>query len=152
MCDDIYAIKPFDLQDVMTTHYHALDFKGEEDKSTSFWNHNKWKTRQLLDKENLPHMNYTTHYPKHYEFSKLKEMCDKYDMTKESYVIEDVYFNLYEHDKPILDSNIRLGIWNKKIYEEEFEKALSNQQIKFVCNSVDGWCKELFKSLEKIIR
>lgn len=149
--DDVYAVKPFCLKDLIATHYHSLSFQGEEDKPTSYWRHDKWKTRQLLDREGLPHINYTTHFPKYYEFNKLKEISDKYNLYSESYVIEDIYFNYFNHDDPILDSKVRLGIWDKRIYEEEFEKALLDQNIKFVCNSVEGWSRDLENSLEKIV-
>lgn len=72
-------------------------------------------------------------------------------MQNESYVLEDIYFNYFKHEEPILDSEIRLGIWNKQIYKQEFQKALNNPNIKFVCNSVEGWSKELENDLEIII-
>ena len=74
MTDDEYAIKPFDLKDIMKTYYLSTNFIGNEKQPTSYWNYDKWKTRQLLDRENLPHINYTTHYPCYFEFKKLKEI------------------------------------------------------------------------------
>jgi hypothetical protein len=73
-------------------------------------------------------------------------------MLNESYVLEDVYFNYFKHEDPILDSKIRLGIWSKEIYERDFQKAIENPNIKFMCNSVEGWCKELEDDLEKIVK
>lgn len=151
MVDDNYPIKSFDLNDITVTHYHSSSFVGNEHQPASFWNHDKWKTRQLLDKENLPHINYTTHYPCYFEFNKIKEIWDRYDMRNESYVLEDIYFNYFEHDEPILDSTIRLGIWNKVIFEKNFRDAILNPSIKFVCNSVDGWSDELSISLGSLI-
>lgn len=151
MADDIYAIKPFVLEDITTVHYHSSEFIGKKDSPSSYWSHDKWKTRQLFDKENLPHINYTTHYPYWYEFSKLSEIWNKYNMREESYVLEDVYFNYYKHEEPILDREIRLGIWNKDIYKNEFQNAVDNPSIKFVCNSTNGWSKELENDLEIII-
>jgi len=151
MVDDNYAIKPFNLEDIITTHYHSLSFNGTKEHPTRFWNHDKWKTRQLLDKENLPHINYTTHYPRYFEFSKLKEIWDKFNMDNESYVLEDIYFNYFNHEEPILDSTIRLGIWNNDIYKKDFQNAIENPDIKFVCNSVQGWSRELENDLKKII-
>ena len=72
-------------------------------------------------------------------------------MNKESYVLEDVYFNYYNHAEPILDSKIRLGVWDNSIYNREFNNAIANPDIKFMCNSVEGWSKELEDSLYKII-
>ena len=77
MVDDNYAIKPFRLEDITTVHYHAPSFTGNEKAPASYWAHDKWKTRQLLDKENLPCINYTTHYPCYFEFKKLNEIWNR---------------------------------------------------------------------------
>jgi hypothetical protein len=151
MNDDFYAIKPFDLEDITTTHYHALDFTGNESCPTYFWNHTKWKTRKLLENEQLSHINYSTHYPYFLEFKKLNEIWSRFNMLNESYVLEDIYFNYFPHKEPVLDSTIRLGIWNNTIFKNEFQKAVENPNIKFVCNSVEGWSKGLEEALEKIV-
>ena len=149
--DDEYAIKPFELIDITKIYYHSKEFFGNEKSPTSYWSHDKWKTRKLLDKENLPHYNYTTHYPCYFEFKKMEEIRKKYNLLEESYVFDDIYFNYFKHEEPIKDDEIRLGIWNNKIYEEEFQKALDNPNIKFCCNSVEGWSKNLENSLELLL-
>ena len=73
-------------------------------------------------------------------------------MLEESYVFDDVYFNYFNHEEPILDSTIRLGIWNNNIFKKDFQNAVNNPNIKFMCNSVEGWSKELEDDLEKIIQ
>jgi hypothetical protein len=82
----------------------------------------------------------------------MEEIRKKYNLLEESYVFDDVYFNYFKHEEPILDSEIRLGIWNKAIFENDFQKAVENPNIKFMCNSVDGWSKELENNLEIIIK
>ena len=149
--DDEYAVKPFELSDITKTYYHSSAFTGNEKSPKYFWNYDKWKTRQLLDKENLPHINYTTHYPCYFEFKKMNEIRKKYNLLEESYVFDDVYFNYFKHEEPILDNEIRLGIWNNDIFKNDFQKAVDNPNIKFMCNSVEGWSKELEESLNKII-
>ena len=67
-------------------------------------------------------------------------------------MFDDVHFNYFKHEEPILDSEIRLGIWNKKIFENDFQKAVENPNIKFMCNSVEGWSKELENNLEIILK
>ena len=150
MTDDEYAIKPFDLKDVTSVFYHSASFIGCEPCPTSFWRHDKWKTRQLLDREHLPHVNYTTHHPYFMEFKKLDEIRKKYNLLNESYVFDDIYFNYFKHEEPVLDSKIRLGIWSKGIFQAQFQKAIEDPNIKFVCNSVEGWSKELETALENI--
>ena len=152
MVDDNYAIKPFTLEDITTIHYHSNNFNGQKEKPTNYWNHDKWKTRQLLEILHLPHYNYTTHYPCYLEFDKLKEIWDKFDMRHYSFVLEDIYFNYFSHDTPILDSTIRLGIWDNDIYKRDFQNSVKNADIKFMCNSVEGWSKELEDDLWKIIK
>lgn len=151
MCDDYYPIKLFELKDIYTVHYHCSSFVGEKDAPTTYWNHDKWKTRQLLDKENLPHINYTIHFPCWFDFSKLNEVFDKFNLREESYVLEDIYFNYFKHPEPILDSEIRIGVWDFETFKNNFQKAINNPNIKFACNSVKGWSKELENSLEAIV-
>lgn len=150
MVDDNYAIKPFELNDITAIHYHSLSFTGCEKCPTSFWRHDKWKTKQLLDKENLPNLNYTTHYPCYFEFKKLKEIWNKFNMMNESYVLEDIYFNYFKHEEPILDNEIRLGIWDMEIFDNEFNNAIENPNIKFMCNSEKGWSYELEEKLREL--
>ena len=56
-----------------------------------------------------------------------------------------------EHEKPIKDDEIRLGIWNYNIYKRDFQKALEKPNIKFMCNSVEGWSKDLENDLRSLI-
>ena len=149
--DDEYAVKPFELSDIKRIYYHNTTFFGNEKCPKSYWNYDKWKTRQLLDREGLPHINYTTHYPCYFEFKKMDEIRKKYNMLNESYVFDDVYFNYFEHEEPVLDNEIRLGIWNNYIFKNDFQKAVANPKIKFMCNSVEGWSKELENELIKIV-
>lgn len=151
MADDNYAIKPFEICTMLQTYMHSDSFTGSKDLPSNFWKHDKWKTRQVLDQWKLPNINYTTHFPCYFEFEKLKELWDRYDMRNNSYVIEDIYFNTYEHDEPKLDSTIRLGVWSKDIFEKDFDAAVQDPNIKFVCNSVEGWSPELEEALGKII-
>jgi len=151
MVDDNYAIKPFCLAEILSIHSHASDFTGEKEAPTYFWKHDKWKTRQLLEKERFSHINYTTHFPCYFEFEKLKELWDKYDMRNNSFVIEDIYFNSFRHEVPIPDDKIRFGVWSKKGFDEELSAAIADPNIKFICNSVEGWSPELERILERII-
>jgi hypothetical protein len=149
--DDIYPIKPFDLEDITTVHYHSKSMDGSDKLPlTSFFN-NKWKTKQLLIDNNLPYLSYTTHYPIYYEFSKLTEIFNKFNMREESYVLEDLYLNYFKHDEPVLDKEIRFGVWSYEIYKNELQNALNNPNFKFACNSVEGWSEELENDLLKIV-
>lgn len=151
MVDDNYAIKPFSIDEMITVHKHRPSFTGEESAPTSFWRHDKWKTRQLLDANNLPHINYTTHFPCYFSFERLKALWDKYDMRNNSYVVEDIYFNTYPHEEPVQDGTIRYGIWGPKQMGAPLEAAIASPNIKFLCNSVEGWSLELEQILSNLI-
>lgn len=151
MVDDNYAVKPFHINMMTQPYKHSSSFTGSQKSPTNFWSHDKWKTRQLLDEENLPHINYTSHFPCYFDFENLKAIWDKYDMRSHSYVIEDLYFNTYAHKEPEIDKTVRLGVWNKDIFENDFKSAMQNPDIKFVCNSTKGWSPELEEALGKII-
>lgn len=125
--------------------------RKERDAPASFWRHDKWKTRQLLDREGLPHVNYTSHHPYYLEFRRLREIWDRFNMLEESYVLDDVYFNYFSHEDPLPDTTVRLGVWNRDIFERDFENAVADPDIKFVCNSVDGWSRELEAAIDRIV-
>jgi hypothetical protein len=87
----------------------------------------------------------------YFNFNKLKEIVHKFKLEKESYVLENIYFNYFEHDDPVQVDSIRLGIWNNDIFKNKFKDAVNDPNIKFVCNSVQGWSKELEVELNNLI-
>jgi hypothetical protein len=121
-----------------------------ESLPTSFWKHDKWKTRRLLDANDLPHTNYTTHFPCYFNFDNLRLIWDRFGMRDESYVPEDVYFNVFGVSTPIPVNTIRYGIWGPDKMGEPLEAAIANPSIKFLCNSVEGWSLQLEATLQKI--
>lgn len=151
MSDDFYAIKQFDLNDIKTIYFLNTTFTGNIKAFAFIWDRDKAKTRELLNAEKLPHYNYTIHFPCWFEFKKLKEIWDKFNMRNESYVLEDIYFNYFKHDKPIHINNIRLIIYNKEIFDNEFNNAINNPNIKFIVNTISGWSKNLEEELYKFI-
>lgn len=149
--DDIYAIKPFTLNDIITIHYNKDIIEGSERAPESYWLHDKWKTKQLLDREKLPHINYATHFPCYFEFDRLKEMWDKYNMREESYAYEDIYFNSFPHSRPVLDSEIRYIIYNISTSLNELPTMVEKPNIKFINNTISGWSRKLEEYLNNII-
>lgn len=150
MVDDDYAVRPFYIYELKNIYIHATTFTGDETTPTWFWKHDKWKTKQLLSKEHFPCRNYTTHFPCYFEFGRLKEIWDKYNLREESYVVEDIYFNSYEHEIFAKDDSVRVALWKKEHFQEKFPEVYENPNIKFVNNSVEGWSKELEDVLLKI--
>ena len=151
MMDDNYAVKPFNADDILTIHYHKKEFTGDKYKPVSFWIHDMWKTRQLLDKENLPHVNYSTHFPFYFEFSKLQELWNKYDMHNNSYSYESLYFNYYTHEDPMIDSDIRYCIHTKEEKKIENLNKAYNSNIKFMFTSNEGWSRDVGNWLRHLL-
>ena len=151
MLDDAYAVRPFNLEDIQCVHYHKLPFIDEKFAPKSFWVYDKWKTRKLLNDNGFPQIDYTAHIPVYYEFKKLKEIWDRFNMRNESYVLEDLYFNYFKHDEEKADTDILIGIWNKRSREENIKQVYDNHNIKFVCNGFLGHSKELENDITKLI-
>lgn len=93
-CDDFYAINDFTFEDVNVLKFipGGIDF---DPLSPNPWRRDAMKTKRALQREGLPDRNFTTHLPQWYDWDKFEALCKKYDMTHNSYVIEDLYFNTY---------------------------------------------------------
>ena len=76
---------------------------------------------------------------------------DKYNLLEESYVFDDIYFNYFSHPEPLQVNCIRLGIWSKMDFDRKFQDAVNDPNIKFICNSIEGWSKELEQELSKLV-
>ena len=153
IADDQYAVNPFTLEDIITPHYIDYDcakVKCVEHLTPNYWIFNKQLTIKMLKSKNLPIINYTIHYPYYYEFIKLKEIWDKFDMRKQSYVLEDVYFNYFTHEQPVLINTVGFRAERRRDYQKEFLEALANPNIKFVNNTPNTWCKDLETKLLEI--
>lgn len=152
LADDQYAVKNFTMDDILTIHYHQPSFTGEKSKPASYWKHDMWKTRLLLDKENLPHVNYSTHFPYYFEFNKTQELCSKYDLTHNSYCYENLYFNYYSHEEPVIDSDIRYAVCSRKDSSgSRIQDAINNTSIKFLFSSNDGWNESFHRQMKSLI-
>lgn len=147
VADDCYAIKPFTATDILTVYYHQPSFSGEKDKPTNFWRHDVWKTRQLLDREKLPHINYTIHCAYYFEFAKIKELRDKYNLCENSYCLESLYFNYFTHETPVIDTMIRYSICEEVDRKPENLDAALKSKVKFMFSSNRGWHKSVGKWL-----
>jgi len=149
--DDEYAIKPFTLEDITTTHYLTKETKGNPNSPSNYWTNNLWKTKKYLLEHDHPTINYVTHYPVYFNIDKLLELERKIKLRKNSYVLENLYFNIFPTENIKQVDSIRLGIWNNDIFKNKFKDAINNPNIKFVCNSVQGWSKELEVELNNLI-
>lgn len=129
---------------------NAQDFCGDD--QSNGWARDMWKTKQLLVREGLPHVNYTTHLPQWYSWTRLERIWKKYDMEHNSYVIENIYYNVYQSPIPpeLLNNDtdtIRLGVWRAGLPMSEFRAKTENKI--WVVNSVEGFSLTLQDFLEE---
>lgn len=149
--DDMYAVRDFNLADVMKLKAHAESFTGDANSGNG-WQRDKARTRALLDAEGLPCVNYTTHLPQWYDWMRLSHIHSKYGMDATSYVFEDIYYNLFHKaDRHITLENgkddIRYGVWEKGI---SIDQIRSNaERVIWITNSIDGWSDNLDKYLSE---
>lgn len=149
VADDVYAVNDFDIHDVkvLKQQGNKLRLAGKPSRP---WEFEKQKTIELLTSEGYSIRNFTTHLPVWFEWKKLLDMFDKYDMDNNSYILEDVYFNMYYPDRVALTLNIdfdnfKCGVYRPSPRWEYIERALKNKI--WIQNSVEGWTPRLDRFL-----
>ena len=150
VADDCYAVNDFNLSDVkvLKCMHGMIDY---DPLSPNDWRRDAMKTQRLLKGMGYPYRNFTTHIPIWYDWDKIEALWDKYDMENESYVIEDLYFNIYfpiagavELDE---DSDpYKCGVYTTRPNPERLLSAFQNKI--WITNNPDGWQKPLIALLE----
>ena len=151
VADDCYAINDFDIADVRFLKCLEQEFNCDPN-TLNGWRRDKLKTKEALKKAGNPVRNYTTHLPQWYDWDKWEALVQLYGMDKESYVVEDLYYNTYYAGRvPFQISgtheNLKLGVYSSTPFEHEL-KAAPKTKI-WVTNSPVGWCKPLIDLLEE---
>ena len=149
VADDCYAVNDFDLTDVKALKQKASDITASS-MSPNGWQRDKAKTRDLLVKLGYPTRNFTTHLPQWYDWDKLEALWDRFDMDNESYVMEDLYFNIYYPTRVPLQlhidfDNYKCGVYRPNPRMHYIQKAFRAKI--WIQNSVDGWIPALDKAL-----
>ena len=147
-CDDIYPTADFTLEDVLQPKepkqgfYFALTHLKS---TTPDWYSDKQKTGELCHREHLPVRNWVCHLPVYYEWDKLFEVYDKYNCDHESYIVENIYFNIMYPGDPHAVSEI--------MYHDEVKTSHPGIRpigtVKWVSNANCGWSQELEDILRK---
>lgn len=142
--DDVYAVNDFDMSDILFLKQRE-NYMGGNPFSKNGWQRNKAKTRERLAADGYPVRNFTTHLPQYYEWEKWKALYDKYDMSRNSYILEDLYYNIYYPDRipfQICESdNLKCGLYEKGFPADRVKAAFSNKI--WIQNSNLGWSKQL---------
>ena len=144
-CDDIYAVNDFTIDDVVIPKIRENEISSLP-TSRNAWRRNNAKTKALLKKEGLPVKNYVCHLPVYYEVDKLVAIWDKYDCYRNSYVVEQLYFNTYYKDvEPVhikaSEKRYKFGINKKHWHIDDFRRAMS--ETVWINNTVYGWTNRL---------
>lgn len=149
--DDCYAVNDFGLAEVQFLKMLEPSLGGFAETSPNAWVRDKVKTRNALDRAGLPRRNFTTHLPQWYEWKLLETLWKRYEMDKESFVMEDLYYNSFFQDRiPFqLDKwrdNLKLGVYTKDPDPAELGRAFFHKI--WITNSPVGWVPELYNRLE----
>lgn len=145
--DDEYPIKDFDYHFLTQVTFLQDKFMGNASAPTNYWSHDMYKTRQLLDKEKKPHVNYCNHHPFYFDMERFHEMSMKFNLANNSAIRENLYYNYYDFKTVVNVNSIRTGIWDTIDTKKKVQAAIDNPNIKFICNSVAGWSKELMEMI-----
>lgn len=150
VADDCYAVNDFTIKEVKALKMLEPTLVFSPD-STNAWRRDKAKTKKVLDEEGLPTRNFTTHLPQYYEWSKWEAIVEKYHMDRESYVIEDLYYNTYFPDDvpegvkgP--EQRYKCGVYSTAMPQDEIHRALTDKI--WITNSPDGWGPALTTELK----
>lgn len=150
VADDCYAVNDFDFWDVACLKQNGNSIIVPD--LLSPWNREKNKTKTLLKNEGYPTRNFVTHLPLWYDWDKLEAMFDKYDMDHNSYILEDIYFNMYYPTRipaslHIDHDNFKCGVYRKNPRLNYIENAFKTKI--WIQNSVEGWIPYLDERLAK---
>lgn len=152
VADDCYAINDFDLVDVLVPKFLERNLGGFHIDSPNGWRVDKAKTRCVLVDGGYPQMNYTTHLPIWFDWDKIEELWEKYDMLHQSFVIEDLYYNIFESDIAPVDikapNKYKFGVYNNNPSTiDNLHREAKN--VIWVTNSPEGWTKLLDEFLSE---
>lgn len=152
VADDCFPVNDFTIDDVKRLMIQSDDFNGDINNPYNGWVRDAGKTRQLLDREGLPHRNFTTHLPMWFEWKKWEAIVRKYDMAHTSYVIEAIYYNTYFPDAEaefLSHSHDKVRCWmsNGLVPPIDAHRAFSTK--KFICCSVSGYSYIIEDMLKK---
>lgn len=141
--DDNYLIRKCTTEDIKTVKYR--DDEYNVNSLAGGWKRDKYRTRQLLDRMGLPHRNYTTHVPCWFEWNKIEQIWENYNMEQESYVIEDLYYNTFADQRgQVQCSAVKYQLCDL----EDADFLPAEMAVKtWICNSPDGYSAALEETL-----
>ena len=140
--DDNYLVSDICFADIEQLKYRDDEFNVTPGGG---WKFDQYRTRQLLDREGLPHRNYTTHVPCWFRWDRLEYLWLKYNMRYESYVVENLYYNIFHAGEMAIQCN---EVKFQLTAPEQWKEVAAQMQCKtWICNSPNGYSRELEKIL-----
>lgn len=149
--DDFFAVNDFTIEDVMQPKYLEDELPREGASNTNHFWRTQVKTRRLLEKKGYGIVNWTTHLPMWFDNGDLYWLIHDYDLTRNSYIVENLYYNIYKPEtipaKLRRDDRWKFEVCFTPLDTEGFRNALANKI--WVCCSVNGWSAELEQKLKE---
>lgn len=150
VADDCYAVNNFDIYDIKFLKMQTAEIGYADFPFDGSFAGDKRRTREALLRDGYPIRNFTTHLPQWFEWAKLEALWEKYDMENTSYIMEDLYYNIYYADRlplqlMLLWDNFKCGIYrsnpNFDVIREAFKTKI------WIQNSELGWSDKLDEML-----
>lgn len=147
--DDTYPIRDFTLEDIRTPAWRMTNMPLITE-SANWWVLDMSKTHALLRSLDLPEYGYVLHQPRVYETKPYNAIVDYFDMTENSFVMEDLYYNIVRPLGPRRDLSQKAKRWHfimdfglTKPARKELEDLVREHDPIFINNGVEGWGKDL---------
>lgn len=141
VADDCYAVNDFDLATVkeLKCMPGGIDY---DPQSPNPWRRDKMRTKRVLQANGYPQRNFTTHLPIWYEWEKLERLWDEFGMDKTSFVVEDLYHNIWY---PVAGAatidedsdNLKCPVYTTHPDPARLRRALDTKI--WITNNPDGW-------------
>lgn len=149
-CDDIYAVNDFGPEEILFPKVQDAVMPMVADDEGNGWWRDLGRTRDVCQKNGYGLRNWVCHLPVFYERSKYEYIIEKYGCRETSYVVENLYFNVFWNNRvPLVLSkgnNLKYpvqGFFNKNEVAAAFREKI------WIYNSVSGWCDELAAMLDE---
>ena len=141
VADDCYAVRDFTLADVKALKYlpGGIDY---DPQSPNPWRRDKMRTKSVLRNLGYPQRNFTTHLPIWYDWDKLERLWDDFGMDKTSFVVEDLYHNIYFPVAGAIEinedaDNLKCSVYTTRPDPARLRRALDTKI--WITNNPDGW-------------
>lgn len=148
-CDDMYAVRDFTMGDVLRVKYEdrwscpvKMDWRKEKG-----WMRDYHRTMALNRIFGYGEKNYVCHLPVYYDWNLAIDIIHKYDLRFQSFILENIYFNVDSHDEKA-EAPASVYGYEVKDSAPPFFK-LGEAHVTWITNTNSGWSPALEKMLRK---